>query len=266
VDPIGVGGFPRAKPYFKWPAENSIRNPRPNCCCDYSTGPNIPAHWYDGGDGWVTNYFTDVESFSWDQKKSGRHRCQVPTGNGSQCDFTVENTSCCDLPCLWLPSSAAPPLMANHLQTFHGINPPPTREWATGLCETTGCCDVYFCLPCQASRQTMAAAGYANTFNVWWCLFFCLAGCHENRDENGKSSLGWVPPYIMAAVLTRCTVSRLNRIDEGLCMNSVKGVFCSCCSLAQTYREYSASGVWPGGTCCNTSPPPVSLKPATIMN
>jgi hypothetical protein len=73
-----------------------------------------------------------------------------------------------------------------------------------------------------------------------------------------------VPPCILAAMMTRCSITRLNRIDEHVCKTAACAICCSPCSLAQSYREFSAAGVWPGGTCCSTSPPNYALKP-TIM-
>lgn len=224
-------------------------------------GPNIPEHWYDGGDGWVTRYFTDVTPFSYENKTKGTFKCQVLNG-ASHCNFPIENDEkCSGTPC-WSPGTAAVAKMQEHLLAVHNITEPPKREWASGLCDTAGCCDVLLCVTCQASRQMMAATGHANTFNVWWCLLFCLAGCGTSQDEQtGQTRCTWTPPCIFAAMLTRCSIAQLNRIDEHWCKTGLCAICCSVCSLAQSYREFSAAGVWPGGTCCNGLPPPFPMKP-----
>eukprot|EP00759_Apiculatamorpha_spiralis_P007435 PhF_6_TR14530/c0_g1_i1/m.23064 len=63
--PLGITGLPRARPYFpstrRQNAENAIRYRLPLCgwcLLNHPPGPNIPEHWYDGGMGWVTKYFT----------------------------------------------------------------------------------------------------------------------------------------------------------------------------------------------------------------
>jgi len=258
---LGVGGLPRASPHFKWPFDDCIRHPRPICCMDcIKPGPNIPEHWYDGGDGWVTKYFTDVQPFSWVNKSKGTYKCQV-----AGCNFNVENDEkCVGTPC-WLPGSAAVTTMIEHASAAHGQQAPPKRDWSTGLCNRTGCCDVLLCLPCQASRQMMATAGWANKFNVWWCCFFCLAGCQQSQDDKGNNTIKWSPPFQMAAVFTRCAIVRANNIDEHWCKTFCCGVLCSPCSLAQSYREFSAAGVWPGGTCCNGMPPVAQLQPLKMQ-
>ena len=77
---------------------------------------------------------------------------------------------------------------------------------------------------------------------------------HEEKDETY-----WVPPHLLVAILTRQRLVRLNNIDEGCCTTALTTVCCSLCSITQTYRELSASGVWPGGMC-NAAPPQVLLQ------
>lgn len=47
---IGVGGLPMSTPHFSSPGEQTIRHDRE--WSDYTIGPNVPRHWYDGGAGW----------------------------------------------------------------------------------------------------------------------------------------------------------------------------------------------------------------------
>jgi Cys-rich protein (TIGR01571 family) len=255
--PLGVGGLPRARPYFLGDAENGIRHPGPCHCCAYAPGPNVPEHWYDGGMGWVSRYFTDVEPFDWNAKSNGKHVCQVPVANGKgTCQHPIQNDGCCDKTFCWCPCAKAPPAMRDHLQSAHGIVPPPLRGWASDLFDTEGCMDTIFCTPCHGARQMMALSGYADTFNIWWCLFFCFAGCRSR----GRHETYWVPPCTMVAIFTRFRMVALNRIDENPCQTCMTVLCCPACSVAQTYRELSASGVWPGGNF-NSAPPLCVMKP-----
>ena len=134
--------------------------------------------------GWVTKYFTDVEKFSWIDKKNGKHVCQVPDASGKLCNHQVNNNGCCDDGMCWCPYSSGPSAMQEHLISAHRIAPPLTRQWASELCDTQGCLDTIFCAPCQGSRQMMAMSGYADTFHAGWCCLFCLAGCRsKGKDE-----------------------------------------------------------------------------------
>lgn len=267
VMPLGMGGLPRANIHFAstcWgQAETNIRTPG-YLCFTWAPGPNIPQHWYDGGDGWVTRFFTDVEPFSAEAKKNGIHACQVPNAMGQQCRFSVTNTGFCDgTPC-WCSGTPAP-LMAAHLTSAHGIFPPMKRPWSSELFDTTGCLDVWCCTPCQGARQMEALSGYANSFNVWWCLFFLFFGCRQSGHGRNRVAY-YIPPHTLIAILTRYNVVRLNHIDEGLCSTVMIICCCSPCSVAQTYRELAAVGVWPGGICNNEPPhivvpPPITAAP-----
>jgi len=277
---LGVGNRPRASPLFHSKAEDGIRRMSPACgacaptacnCFNYGPGPNIPEHWYDGGMGWVTRYFQDVEPFSYQAGKNGRFRCQVPVSeHGKLCDHEIENGGCCNDGMCWCPYASAPMDMQNHLITAHRIMPPPSREWATDLFDMEGCADVCLCAPCHGSRQMMAMSGYADTFDWGWCLLFCFLGLrsgHPNGQgggSGGRQTLYYTPPHWYVALLTRFRMVRLNNINEGMCTSLCTVCFCAPCSVAQTYRELSASGVWPGGTCFNVEPPRTAvLKPAT---
>lgn len=262
---IGAGGLPRANPFFWDDAETNIRRPGCiRCCsgylCKWPVGPNIPDHWYDGGFGWVTRFFTDVQGFSPEQKVNGIHACQVPLQNGQQCGFQVAPQPLCGCCPCFCPTSPVND-MAFHLITTHNINAPPRRQWASGLCDTQGCFDAWCCTPCQGSRQMEALYGYANSFNIWWCLFFCLAGLQSKKNEEGKNETYWIPPHVLVACLTRWSMVRLHNIDEGCCMTGLITLFCAPCSIAQTYREMSSAGAWPGGTLCSNLPPLLAGNP-----
>lgn len=274
VPQLGRYGIPRARPLFggilgsKWLSpENDIRGTGPMqpgvCCLDFRPGPNIPAHWWDAGDGWVTSYFTDIVPYDKEAKQKGKFRCVVPNQNGQMCNFEVENTECCAGNCCWTPGAVAPGLMKQHLISAHGLVEPGKREWAINLCDCDGasCAEALFCTTCAGSRQIMAGVGYVNTFNVWWCLGLCALGCQSSENSDGTKSYYWIPPWQIVAILTRFQISRLNSIDEGPCKTCLTAFCCPCCSMSQTYNEYTAAGVWPGGTCCIGQPPAVTMKP-----
>ena len=128
----GVGGFPRATPYFIFPCENSVRhvtpcicNKQPSSCCEkvMKPGANVPDVWLDGGDGWVTSYFTDVQPYDVFTMKPGVHRCQFPN-----CSYAVQNTDC--LKCCngaFYTARTVVPEMIEHVKTVHGVKPPAKR-------------------------------------------------------------------------------------------------------------------------------------------
>lgn len=238
-------------------AENKIRGYYEPACCGWEpgTGPNVPAHWLDGGHGWVTAHFRDVEPFSFENRTAGRHQCAMPSRNGGQCNFEVQGNECCSCACCWCPHGNAPREMEHHLNRDHGISAPEKREWATGCTETPGCCEAVFCWPCAASRQLMAAHGYSNELNCFWCMYFTCAVARSEHDD-GKAHTACAS---FAAWLTRRSIVKLNNIDESFCSTTLLACCCPCCSLAQTYREYSAAGVWPGGIC-NAEPPAVRMN------
>lgn len=267
-------GLPRAQPLFsrREYALNSLRGypeivlPCETCNC--WPGPHIPHHWFDGSSGWVTNYFTNVRAYDYDLREPGVFQCNVPHADGRPCGYVIENDACCRDNCCFAAGRNAPTLMRMHLETVHGFRAPPKRDWASGLCDTAGCCDVIFCSPCNGSRIMMALLGRPNEFNVWWCLYFFLAGCQRSEREGGgggnSQSVYWVPPHLLIAVLTRTQIVHLANIDENCCWTAINAVCCPICSVAQTYRELSANGVWPGGIC-NAEPPAVALAPLKVM-
>lgn len=251
---LGVGGLPRARPYFGLDAEDGIRHKA--LCCGTPPGPKVPYHWLEAGLGWVTKYFTDVVSLDRENKQLGRYRCQMPQPNGQPCSYEIaDEQACCTFGPCWNVKTNVPFAMMAHVGQ-HGIMPTtaPRRQWSSALCDTDGCCEVLWCAPCNGSRQMMALSGHEDTFSWAWCLFFCLAGFQvEQRDE--QTIVYWIPPHLFVALFTRFRVVRLNNIDESFCSSMCNVCCCSICSVAQTYRELSAAGVWPGSSCGSDKPP-----------
>ena len=247
--PIGCGGLPVAFPYFgqhngSQPVEDEIRHRHQSCLFDYPSNPNIPKHWFHAGNGWVGHYFYDVQPFDWTTQSNGVFKCQVRLPDGRLCDHQVVNDGHCDGNCCWNPKTTAVGEMLRHVHEAHGISAPPTNgQWATELCDTEGCLDVICCAPCHGSRQMMALSGYSNEFNGMWCACCALFPVADK-----------LLPWMNIACLTRYSVVKLQRIDEGVCQSCLVSFFCSVCSVAQTYREFSVAGVWPGGNC-NAQPP-----------
>lgn len=248
----GANGKPRANPQIFGLGEMQIRQGTHCCCINIDPGPNIPEHWYDGKVGWVTYYFTDIEAYDVEKKINGSHKCQAT----ADCDFVAENKGCCDGKCCWCGLGKAPGIMKEHLLEAHNIEAPPLRQWSTGLCECAGCCDAIMCVTCAGSRQIMAFHGHANTFNCCLCFILTLLGFQKSEpDEDGNGGgYKYVPPHILVAALTRACMIQLNSIDEGICKALCAILCCPVCSIAQTYRELSVAGVWPGGTCCAKIP------------
>lgn len=245
--PLGVGGLPHARPFFGDSAADGIRHPH-SCCCHYEPGPNIPLHWFDGGRGWVTKYFYDYILRDSNTYEPGKFRCQVPVGHqGQLCNHEVSEGDCCKGNCCWQSGTSAHLVMAEHVRAAHGMGPPARRQWSSGLCDTEGCCEAYCCAPCQGSRQIMALSGYEDKFHCGWCMFFTFLGFRVQRAGD-RNVIYWIPPWIYVAILTRGRMVVLNNIDEGCCTTCLTTLCCSLCSVAQTYRELTASGVWPGSS------------------
>ena len=252
----------RAHPYFGggMRAEVHVRPyawPR-SCCfnCYLPAEPaagRVPEKWLDGGMGWVTRHFRDEVPFNFETETPGRFRCNV-----EGCGHVVEEEeACCQLPCGWRPAGVAPRKMAAHLKTAHGLFPPPKGEWATDMCDTTGLLEACCCAPCQASRQMMASYGHADTFNLAWCCLFTSIphhSEHEGADPDADRENCGGCNVVLAAYFTRRYAKTLQNIDEGFCKTCCVACLCPHCSLAQTYREFGAAGVWPGGFCVSEAP------------
>lgn len=234
---IGVGGLPHATPSFKGQGEQGIRQSHA-CCCDVRPGPHIPLFWYDGGEGWVTKYFYDHAPRNAEAQQAGVFRCQVQLPNGQLCNHEVAEDDCCKGNCCWKSCSSAPGKMRDHLMSSHAAKEPVKRQWTTELFDLDGCCEAIFCASCLGSRVVMALTGWEDTFHLWFCLFF-LSQPHAVQG---------------AAMCSRSRMVALNNIDEGCCVTCWTAFCCSICSVAQTYREVTASGVWPGSTCDNQRP------------
>lgn len=248
---LGVGGLSRANPRFGvGGAEEWIRRPNTFCCTEI--GPKeVPLHWFDGGFGWVTNYFTDVTPFNVSTQAAGTYKCQVLKEDGTRCNHEIqEGDSCKGSRCCWRAGNTAYMEMLDHAMSAHGAEPPPLRPWSTGLFDSTeGCLDACLCSPCQGSRQMMALSGWEDTPHCGWCLFFSLFGL-----RSGCGDVYLIPPQMYVALFTRCHVMSLNHIDENCFKSLAVILFCPVCSAAQTYRELSAAGVWPGSSCGQSRP------------
>jgi hypothetical protein len=246
--PLGVSGLPHARPNFRSGLEDGIRQPQCWLCCKYNPGRRIPPHWYDGGKGWVTKYFYDFVERNPAEYHPGTFRCQIRGANGQLCNEQVEEEDHCKGSFLWKSEAKAPDKMAKHLTSVHGLSPPPRREWATDLFDTEGCSDVLFCLHCNGARQMMALSGHEDTMHWGWCLFFGALTYKEIDLYFVELSI-LAPPWIELAELTRGRMIEYNSIDEGCCKTKAITFCCAPCSVAQTYRELAASGVWAGGIC-----------------
>lgn len=112
-------------------------------------------------------------------------------------------------------------------------------QWQYGFCscleDVNLCLDTIFCFPCNIGRQFDAVeSGKVDSMN----FFVCLAGTLSNL----LSTVG--------AVYIRFQVRYRFEIDESWFITLFAPILCFWCSLAQTYRELNARGLWPGGTCC----------------
>jgi Cys-rich protein (TIGR01571 family) len=241
----------RARPLFPGGANspsNNIRGYFEPCCCGMrpGAGPNVPPHWYDGGKGWTTRHFIDIEPFDMAQQNPGIHRCKY-------CAFEARGKEgCCGKGACWCPIGSAPGEMESHLVGIHGVVPPMKRKWATSCTECDGFLEAWCCWSCQASRQFMAAHGWANQLSIFWCLMFSCGGGHHHNEHGQAHRL---VSLHLAAWMTRNAIRELHSIDESCCETALMALCCPICSLAQTYREYSAAGVWPGGVCAGDAPP-----------
>lgn len=137
-------------------------------------GPNVPRHWYDGGNGWVTKYFYDSVPRDMKTQEHGKFRCQVLLKDGKRCDHEISEGESCKGNCCWAPRMTAFPQMSEHVRTVHGAPPPPRRQWSSNLFALDGLVEAFFCSPCLGSRQFKAVAGWEDTFHCGWCFFFSL--------------------------------------------------------------------------------------------
>jgi Cys-rich protein (TIGR01571 family) len=135
--------------------------------------------------------------------------------------------------------------------------PPPTvvpalTLWSTDLCSCFKDCpsamDAFFCDYCQLSRQYNTYMTGSNT--IHWPVCCAAFGA----DVFGVAAIGvavgtWALSYVVRNRLRQ----RYNIMGDELSDLCVAG-FCSCCSVAQNYREMSLRGEWPAGSCCVKHP------------
>ena len=129
---------------------------------------------------------------------------------------------------------------------------PGSPEYSTGIfgCydDVTGCLEAMFCYPCLVGRHCQAIDGYVNTTN---CLYTAgvLVACV------------FLPPALMIVnSILRTKVREAHGITGSCPMDWVCGVFCGGCSTCQNHRELTIRNKWPGGTCCQTSPPTIKVS------
>lgn len=185
----------------------------------------------------MTKYFYDSVPRDMLRQEPGKYRCQVLLKDGQRCDHEISDTDCCKGNFCWTPLATAPLQMDEHVRTVHGAAPPPRRQWSSSLFAFEGWGEACLCGPCLGARQVTAVAGWEDTFHCGWCFLFSFFG------------LGRVSFY--PAIMARIHLIALNNIDEHCCSAFWISVCCFTCSLAQTQRELSASGVWPGSSCGN---------------
>lgn len=239
--------------------EDAIRHPYG---CGHEPGPNIPQHWFDGGNGWVTRYFYDYAVRNAQVQEPGKYRCQVRLPNGELCDHEVSEHECCKGNFCWQSGTVAHLRMNQHLQLDHGIPPPPLRQWSTDLFDMTGCVDAMFCAPCIGARMMMALLGWNDTFHWGWCVYFTFMGL-RSAGHGQHQVVYWVPPHVYVAIVTRSCMVTLNNIDEGCCTTLWTALCCPLCSMMQTYRELTASGMYPGGYCSKNNKGRQEFGPVT---
>ena len=117
------------------------------------------------------------------------------------------------------------------------------HDWTTGLfgcCEdVSGCIDSIMCYPCQFSRQCGALAGQAQTFELKWCII----------------------PFLCSSFATcmicqmRARIRTKYEISGGAVGDCLSSFICPHCTFCMNGRELTNRGLWPGGSCCATSPP-----------
>ena len=118
-------------------------------------------------------------------------------------------------------------------------------SYSSGICDctqdTSGCLDIIICWPCQISRQCNAADPQNPQTNE--CSFCYAIGAY-------------IFPSLFTCLIRRRVAERFN-FDEGCCGQVIFGCICTPFSLCQTHRELSIQQSWPGGTCCQDSPPSI---------
>ena len=114
-----------------------------------------------------------------------------------------------------------------------------TGEWTTNVFQCgqdmSGCIDVTLCSCCAFGRQCAALEGTSNSMSVSMCL------------------LGYCCPLILIPIRSKI---RERFAINGSCLGDFCiGCLCSTCVHCQNHRELTNRGFWPGGTCCQQSPP-----------
>jgi Cys-rich protein (TIGR01571 family) len=120
------------------------------------------------------------------------------------------------------------------------------RLWSTDLCaccdETSSCLDVFFCLPCQMSRQCSSLDGAQDNMD---CCYCCCSMLALYQGATGT---------IVGAVIRYRLIEKYSITMEGAIKTFFIGTICFPCSMCQTHRELTNLGNFPGGTCCVAPP------------
>ena len=126
----------------------------------------------------------------------------------------------------------------NQVKTALGLK----RPWSSDLCaccdETQSCLDVFFCLPCQMSRQCSALDDSPDTMD---CCYCCCSLVALYQGATGT---------VVTAIIRYRLIEKYGISGEGAIKTFFIGTFCFLCSMCQTSRELTVLGANPGGTCC----------------
>eukprot|EP00672_Neobodo_designis_P012179 CAMPEP_0174863040 /NCGR_PEP_ID=MMETSP1114-20130205/55434_1 /TAXON_ID=312471 /ORGANISM="Neobodo designis, Strain CCAP 1951/1" /LENGTH=402 /DNA_ID=CAMNT_0016098101 /DNA_START=119 /DNA_END=1324 /DNA_ORIENTATION=+ len=200
----------------------------------------IPRPWLEAGDGWATQFFSDLEPYDPSTESPGVHRCELHLPNGKPCPYVVSGGE--SFLCGWAAAAEAPKAMVEHLAAEHSealLLRPRRRRWVTGADgqkPVSGFWDGCFCAPCQMQRQVAAFHGYRNaSTSKWDCLAHtccCPCSAHQLR----KAAVG------------------VHNIDEHPVATCVYAFFCTPCSIAEVHNELAADDLWPGGECERMAP------------
>ena len=122
-----------------------------------------------------------------------------------------------------------------------------SANWTTGIfgccVDKSGACETLFCLPCQIGRHCQAIENdLPNTPSFMWCCISILIN-------------GIDPSQVIMTCCLRGKLRARHGIEGGCCGDMICALFCGPCAMCQQHRELTIRARWPGGTCCQTSPP-----------
>ena len=192
------------------------------------------------GDGWVTQFFSDLEPYDAAKEHPGVHRCEIPMADGRPCTFVVSGGE--SFRCGWQGAGEAPSQMIEHVTTAHAdafMLKPRRRRWVTaadGRTPSNGYWDACFCAPCQMQRQIAAFHGYRNaSTSKWDCVGICCC-CPCTAYQLRKAAVG------------------VHNIAEHPVVTCLYAFAFAPCSIAEVHNELAADDLWPGGECERMAP------------